>query len=479
MAELAEFIRSNRYPDIRAIARRLGCSVREAECLLARVRALSPVPLLYDHRHRGYSLALVGGEPDPGPADGPAPNPEPEPVAQLPLQAGEAARVDDPDAVDWAALPKPPPLLAWVQTLASVGVDVGSAWIKVVQVMRSRRGPVIVNLGLCPTPARAVSSQGLHAGAIGAALRQLLQDRNIVPWKALIVAGGDKLATAHLDFPPVPREELRGIMRWEAEDHLPFPLEEAIVDYMVLPDASETGGDQTQATRVFLVGARLQIVHTYEAALRNARLEPQAIDIEPLATHRAIRTARGWSDSPWRNAEAVLNLGWSSTSVTVFFRGSLEAYGTFCVGGEALTSALAARLHLTRVRAEQLKRSYGVRPEGGRILQAIRPALLDLFHGVERTLEGYLRRKTSHPVRRIYLVGGGARLPGLPEAVIDFIARAPWSGASARALKVEVVDPLSVVSVSRRLAGKAALIGPEFTTALGAAITGEKVFYGL
>lgn len=477
---------------MKAIARRLGCSVREAERFLGKVRGITQVSLLYDPHRRGYYCATDGqaaaaatpttagsAEVDAATAETAAAH-EPRGVARPPLPAAEAVRVDDPDVVDWATVPRPSPLTAWMQVFASVGVDVGSAWIKVVQVVRSkRRGPVIVNLGLCPTPAGAVSPEGIHSGAVGAALRELLRQRNIVPWQALTVVGGERLATARLDLPVVPMSELRGIMRYEAQHHLPFSPEEAVVDYVVLPDASETGGDPIQATRVFLAGARRQVVEAYEAALRTARLEPRAIDIEPLATHRALRQARGWSDSPWRSSEIVLNLGWSSTSVSVFYRGSLEGYETHQVGGDAFTSALVSQLRLTRVRAERLKRNCGVRQEGGRVTQALRPVLLDLLHGVGQTLGMYLRRQTAHPVRHIHLVGGLARLPGLPEAVAEFVPRVPGSGPSVRRLKVEIADPLSLVAVNRRLAGRSSLIGPEFTTALGAAITGGESLHEL
>lgn len=479
-AELVEFIRCNRYTSIKAMARRLGCSVRQARRYVARIRALSPDPLLYDQRHRGYFFASPQGgaadaEGSPDPLD-----PEAAPASTgLPLPSGLESWAEDPDALDWSTLPKPPAVLAWTQVLASVGVDVGSAWIKVVQVARSRRGPVIVNLGLCPTPAGAVSSKSIHAGAVGAALRKLLRDRSIVPWQAFTVAGGDRLVTAHLDLPPVPPDELRGIMRWEAEGRLPFPFEEAIVDYLVLPDTSETGGDQSQAIRVFLAGARRQVVHAYEAALRSAGLEPRAVDIEPLATHRAIRAARGWSASPWRNAEMVVNFGWSTTSVAVFYRGSLEAYDNYAAGSETLTSALAARLRLPRVKAESLKRRHGVRPESGTILQAANAGLSEVLEGVGRTLGTYLRGQTSRPIRRIYLTGGGARLPGLPEAVAGFAERVPSGGKPTRGLKVEVADPLAMALLSPRLAGQAALVGPEFTTALGAAITGGESLHEL
>jgi len=408
-------------------------------------------------------------------------------------KAGEAAAAGEAPAAanlaDRLSLPKPPVLKLWLQLGSSVGLDIGASYIKVAQVVRSKGRPAVLNLGLCSTPEGAVGELGVcRPGAVGAAIRSLFSSRGILDRRVLAALGGQRVVISHLDFPHLSVDELREVLRWEAEDHVPFPLDEAVVDYTVLP--SPLGGESPERSlRVMLAAARRQVIDCHVSALEQARLSPMGIDVEPLARHRLVRVFPGWpTSSPGDGAEAIVDIGHSSTTVSVFFRGTLQVNRVIGTGGAAFTAAIAERLKMPPLEAELMKRQCGVRPESGRVFRALSPVLQVLLREVGRTLDFYASKLLSRPVRVVHLTGGGARMPGLAEALARHLAgggsrSAREKGGEARGLgeaagangapEVRVVEPLAAVPpLLKGLGLDHRLAGPEFSTAIGLALAG-------
>jgi len=385
--------------------------------------------------------------------------------------------LEAPDACPWEELWKPSIFIPWSQNSTAVGVDVGSAWIKVVQVAPTRDGYDICNVGLCQTPPGAVAEGAIiDPEAVGAVLKELLADRGIIQRKVLAALGGQGVIIRHVQFPDMDLEELREVIRWEAEHHIPIPPPEAVVDFTVIPgpvDPDEQGGHQM---RVMLVGAQRSVVENYVEAMKKAKLLPRGLDIEALADYRVLAAAGHLQDEPARYAQAIVDLGHSSTKLNIYLRGALEMTRTLGIGGETFTNVLCEQLQVTPIEAESLKRRYGVLPEGGRVLQAVTPTLQDLLFEIRRSFEFFTSRHFGQSVRQVYLVGGGSRMPGIVNALTHYLSpslgeRVP-EGAN---VQVEIIDPLSALPLTPHLAEQAEFLGPEFVTALGLALGVEEV----
>ncbi len=396
--------------------------------------------------------------------------------APIPGRAALEGGLDAPDAIDWGKLPRPSIFIPGTQSATTVGLDIGTAWIKVIQVGVGRRGLEIVNLGLVPTPEGVLAEGDItDPEALGDVVKGLLSSRNIVQRQVTAALGGQGVIIRHVQFPVMTPDELREVLRWEAEHHIPIPPAEAVVDFTVMPgqgDADERGNRQM---RVMLVGAQKRVVEAQIQALRKAKLIPRGVDAEALACYRVVEAAGHFVADPLRYAQAVVDLGHSSTKLGIYLRGALEMSRTLGIGGRTFTSVLTERLKVPEMEAETLKRQYGVHPEGGRVLQALAPTLQDLMFEVRRSFEFFASRHFGQSVRHVYLIGGGARMPGLGGALGRYLnpslgERIP-EGAETR---VEVIDPLTAVGLSPRFGRQANVIGPEFVTALGLALTEEE-----
>ena len=394
--------------------------------------------------------------------------------APIPARAALEGGLEAPDALDWSDLPRPSVFLPGTQAATIVGLDIGTAWTKVVQVGVSRGGIEIMNLGLCPTPEGALSEGGIADPiTLGEAIKDLLSGRNIIQKNVVSALGGQGVIIRHVQFPVMSPDELREVLRWEAEHHIPIPPADAVVDFTVMPGQADARGNQQM--RVMLVGAQKRVVEAQVEALRQAKLVPRGIDAEALACYRVVRAAGHFVDDPLRYAQAIIDLGHSSTKVGIYLKGALEMSRTLGVGGRTFTTVLAQRLQVPEVEAETLKRQYGVHPEGGRVVQSLTPTLQDLMFEIRRSFHFFASRHFGQSVRHVYLIGGGARMPGIAAALSRYLnaalgERAP-EGAGTR---VQIIDPLSAVALSPRLSREANLVGPEFVTALGLALTDEE-----
>ncbi|RJQ08407.1 MAG: type IV pilus assembly protein PilM [Bacillota bacterium] len=396
--------------------------------------------------------------------------------APIPGRAALESGLEAPDAIDWGRLPKPSVFIPWSQAGTTIGLDIGAAWMKAVQVGPGRHGLEIVNLGLCPTPEGVVGEDGISdPDLLGEAVKDLLQSRNIIQREVVTALGGQGVIIRHVQFPVMSPDELREVLRWEAEHHIPIPPPEAVVDFTVMPGQGDSDERGNRQMRVMLVGAQKKVVEDQIAALRRAKLVPRGVDAEALACFRVVQAAGHFVEDPLRYAQAVIDLGHSSTKLGIYLRGALEMSRTLGIGGRALTQVLVEKLRVPEVEAETLKRQYGVLPEGGRVTAALSPTLQDLMFEIRRSFEFFSSRHFGQSVRHVYLIGGGARMPGIVQALGRYLN--PSLGEripEGAAIGVELVDPLSAVGLHPRLYDQADLIGTEFVTALGLALSEEE-----
>ncbi|MCL6580787.1 MAG: type IV pilus assembly protein PilM [Firmicutes bacterium] len=482
---LATFITAGPYGDY--LLASMGVVVSMATALWFSSGPMGPkarrVPVDVPAAQRG---TFGGGVPDEAPA-GPygsrafgeprsAATPRRVAPAPIPARAALEGGLEAPDAVDWSRLPKPSVFLPGTQAATTVGIDIGSAWIKVAQVRVGNRGLELFNLALIPTPEGSVSEAGISDPVtLGEVLRDLLAGRNIVQRQVTTALGGQGVIIRHVQFPQMSEAELREVLRWEAEHHIPIPPGDAVVDFTLMPGQGELDERGARQMRVMLVGTQKKVVEAHVQALKRAKLLPKGIDHELLAAFRVVQQAGRFVEDPSRYAQAVVDFGHTSTKLGIFLKGALEMSRTLGIGGRTFTSLLCDRLQVPEVEAETLKRQYGVHPQGGRVSQALLPGLQDLMFEIRRSFDFFSSRHFGQSVRYVYLVGGGARMPGLAYTLARYLnqaldERVP-EGAECR---VETIDPLSAVPLSPRLQECAGHIGPEFITALGLALAEEE-----
>ena len=315
----------------------------------------------------------------------------------------------------------------------AVGIDIGSAAIKVVELSGDGQGTegggsVVRAAASAPTPAGTTEEGRItDAQAVGRALRDLVQGAGIRTRRAVTAVNGQVALMREVRMPHVPPDEIRQAARFEVERYLPYPIAEVTFDTVVVGESREGGNGRMD---VLVVAARTDVLRQHAAALQQAGLEPAVVEVEPLAVARAVS-----SRAAPEQVTACIHLGSSVTMILVIEGEAPRVIRTVAFGTTQLLEAAASRLGATGEAPEVLQARLAAAGSGDGVpglREAIDDSLSSLVTEIRRSLEYYGGRYRAIVPDRVIVTGGGAALPGITASL-----------TSALDLPVELGDPFA------------------------------------
>jgi len=246
-------------------------------------------------------------------------------------------------------------------------------------------------------------------------------------------------------------KQLANAVRFRAQEALPIPIEEAVLDYQVLSESKDAGGFST--ARVLLVVAYRDLIDAYLNAFQSAGIKVAGVDLEAFALLRALTPpAAVETAGAQRSALVAVAVGSDRSTLAVSDGLSCEYTRVLDWGGASLTGAISRALDVDAGRAEELKRELWVEggpvPEGlsaeqfAKAHEAIQVGLQTFGRELVSSLQFYQSQEGSLGIREVVLAGGASQLRGFAEAVEKLVG-----------VKVRVGDPLIGVSISKKLKG--------------------------
>ena len=259
-------------------------------------------------------------------------------------------------------------------------------------------------------------------------------------------------------------KQLTNAIQFRAQETLPIPIEEAVLDYQVL---TETVDDEGQPTRkILLVVAYRELVDRYVAACRKAGISLAGIDLEAFAMLRALGAPRP-ADEPASAALVAVTIGHDRSTFAVSDGRICEFTRVLEWGGGSLNVAIARALDLAPSEVEGVKRALsldgGPAPEGltaeqaAAALDATRKQLQAFARELVSSLQFYQNQPGSLGIGEIVVTGGTSHLPGLAAELQRLIG-----------VHVRVGDPLARMKVSKRI-GEGEQLG-SYAVAIGLGI---------
>lgn len=305
----------------------------------------------------------------------------------------------------------------------TVGLDIGSGLIKVAVVDHSKSQPELVRVAITPLLADAiVEGEIMDPGIVADAISACLADAGVTSKDMVTAVGGRDVIIKKIQIERVKEQQARELMRWEAEQHVPFDMESVELDFQIL-DPESRGAEMN----VLLVAAKRELVEAKARVLADAGLNAVAIDVDAFALHNAFELNHPEAMS---GIVALVNIGHEVTNINIVEDGV-----------PILTRDLPMG---TRRFREDLQRERGLgSEEAAAILQGFdRSEHLDavleqrgeeIAVGVERAAAFLASSSRSGAqVTAVYICGGGSRAPGL----IDVLA-------NRLRLPVEAANPLA------------------------------------
>ena len=378
-----------------------------------------------------------------------------------------------------------------------VGVDIGSAYIKVVQLRRKRGKAILETYGSLALGPYAETEIGrathLPPEVLSEALRDLLREAHVTSQKAACSIPFTSSLVTIMDLHVHDPKQLASLVSLEARKYVPVPISEVNLDWWIIPEepgqstkeeshltgspqGSPEGIPQSEAgdpsgatssldtatvnsftlglptsktTKILIAAIHNDALGRFQGVAMQSGLEASFFEIELFS---AIRVLFPQDLLP----HAVLDLGAGETKLYVIDRGIVRLSHVISHGGQDITLSLSRSLGITVTDAEKMKRAVGLQGSGEEV--AVTTGILNLIFGeTNRALEGF-EHKTGKKVDKLILSGGGANLIGLEELAKQTLS-----------VPVERADPFKQVEAPAFLEDMLKSVGPEFTVALGIA----------
>ena len=318
----------------------------------------------------------------------------------------------------------------------AVGLDIDRGALKAVQIGGRGGSYTLQHVGYRKLqPGAVVDGEVADQDLLAYELREFWASHSFKGKTVYLGVANQKVVVRLLDFPRMSPEDLKGAISFEAQDHIPMPIDEAILDYVVL-GPQEEGSDRD---RILLVAAQKEMISCYSAAVHTAGLRAEGVDVKALSLVRSTLPSSLFDDG---GAILLLDIGTEITNLVVA-QGSSPTLTRFIPGGSGfLAQAIAESADLPEEEAERQLMNPRVKlgpEESGEEIEGAEeeddcdPALMyDIRRGLEdaaqtlaedvqRSIEYHYSQPGSREVTQVFISGEGALVGGLEAYLGDLL----------------------------------------------------------
>jgi type IV pilus assembly protein PilM len=293
-----------------------------------------------------------------------------------------------------------------------VGLDIGSHSIKIVELKQHKRGYELRNFGVAQLPPEAiVDGVIMDSAVVVESIRNLISNLKIKNRNVATSVSGHSLITKKIQLPLMTETELEEQIQWEAEQYIPFEIEEVNIDFQILGPLLDEEGQMD----VLLVAVKKDIINDYAAVIAEAGLAVHVVDVDGFALENVFEvTYPDFLDK----TVVMIDVGAGIMNINVLKNGVSTFTRDITIGGSNFTEEIQKEIGVGYEEAEILKlggSSEHAGPEG--VLEVVRMTTESLVLEIQRSLDFFSATSAEEEVHRIFLSGGSCRVPGLAMAV--------------------------------------------------------------
>lgn len=335
----------------------------------------------------------------------------------------------------------------------TVGLDIGSRSIKVIEVDHSGGKPRLLKYGRCGLlPEAIVDGEVMDREVVVDTIAELMEVNEIAAKDVVVAVSGRAVIVKKIQMDKMSDEEARTAIQFEAEQHIPFDIDDVSLDFQILNQ--ETAPD---AMDVLLVAAKKEMLEARADLVRAAGLSPTIVDVDSFAVQNAYEHSYGVQEG---NVTLLLNVGYFVTNVNIVKDGVPYFTRDLSFAGNAIHEAVQKDLGVDHEEASEILENPG--EERLEDLQSIVGLVgEELAVGIEKSLSYLKASGEADRIDRICLSGGGAFAPGLRESI-----------EKRQGSPVEIANPFRGLDWDEGLFGEdePEAIGPLYMVATGLAL---------
>jgi len=286
--------------------------------------------------------------------------------------------------------------MGFLSAKSAVGLDIDTAEIRAVELNGSALSPNLVKHGRVPLPGGAVmDGMIVNPGMVEDALAQLWSEAGLSR-EVILGVSNQGVLVRFATFPKVADNKMDKLIRFQAQEHIPFPLDSVVLDYVVVGEAHADGSTFLE---VLLVAGKRDMINIFIEAASGANLKVRDIDVSSLALQRIIPS------SEQRGAAAVINIANEQSHILVIENDKPHFARVISTGLQAAAGFFNCSLN------EVVPINKGVQPIWSEDAVASWSAVLS--GEINSSLSYYRTQQKGVEIERVYLTGRGARMDGL------------------------------------------------------------------
>lgn len=315
-----------------------------------------------------------------------------------------------------------------------VGLDIGSRTLKAAEVVKTGKGFFLKKIGLIDIAPGMIEDGFIKKpGEVADALRQLFKSYNIKERNVAIAIGGYSVIIKNISMENMTEEELQDRIKFEAEQYIPFDIDEVNIDFHILGE-NEHNSNQMN---LLLVAAKKEIINDYVNLVQDAGLNPCIIDTDTFALQNIFEANY---DAPDESI-ALIDVGAVKTSINIMKNTSSVFIRDVSLGCGQINQKIVEAVGCSLEEAEQLKHDS----ETGKIpeeeLNNITGIVIDNWcTEIRRALDFYYSTAPEDQISKIFLSGGGSNIKSFRNLL-----------AEQTSAEVKVLNPFDGLELSDNL----------------------------
>jgi type IV pilus assembly protein PilM len=294
-----------------------------------------------------------------------------------------------------------------------VGLDIGSSSVKAIELKPSGKGYRVAAIRAEPVPPDSIVDGAIiDSNAVAEAIRRVFAGKQFKTREVAASLAGNSVIVKKITLPLMSEQELAESIYWEAEQYIPFDIQDVHLDYQIV----DAGNASSQGTmEVLLVAAKKDKIADYTSVITQAGRTPVVVDVDAFALQNAYEANYGLAPSA---VVVLLNAGASAVNINILSGSQSVFTRDVSVGGNAYTEAVQKELSLSFEAAEQLKRGLMVEGASYEDARPVVKAMTDnVLLEVEKTFDFFKATTSADHIDRIVLSGGASRVDGFAEAL--------------------------------------------------------------
>ncbi|HUU34062.1 MAG TPA: type IV pilus assembly protein PilM [Vicinamibacterales bacterium] len=337
-----------------------------------------------------------------------------------------------------------------------VGLDIGSSAVKAIELKASGRGFKVVAIGVEPVPPDSIVDGAIiDASAVTDAVRRVLQSPRFKAKDVVASLSGSSVIVKKISLPVMSDDDLNQSIQWEAEQYIPFDIQDVNLDYQILTPVAERQGTM----EVLLVAAKKDKIADYTGVVSAVGRNTVVVDVDAFALQNAFEANYGVE--PGR-VVALINAGASATNINLVCDGTSLFTRDVGIGGNAFTEAIQKELGLPFDVAEDAKKGLPVDGVSADDLRPVLNAVMDnVLLEIEKTFDFFKATSANDRIDGVIVSGGASRVEPFEQALRERLG-----------VEVERIDPFKTVSIDPAAlqTGQATDFAPVCAVALGLAL---------